>query len=259
VPEGATVQITKSRIEATQADRTVDMIARANGGRYSVDLHLRHDPNASESFAGSHVRRLEAMRRAGAGPERLADGSWTIFMRKIGYSVGLEATLSRVSDLCDVYIADGTVTLQSWHDLVSSWNLKKDNIGDFFGSLNLMKRTKTRLDVLPGLDLCALARRADPSNRILAGALLLLLMEYDGEIFLNALAGGFKEDDLVRRLTTLVHYKRDVLFKIYRAPEIQTQLARIVGIDRQATNIGGAGQAKGLSASKRTERLENSI
>lgn len=78
VPEGATVRITKSRIEATQADRTVDMIARANGGRYSVDLHLRHDPNASESFAGSHVRRLEAMRRAGAGPERLADGSWTI-------------------------------------------------------------------------------------------------------------------------------------------------------------------------------------
>lgn len=54
------------------------MAARANGGRYSVDLHLRHDPNASEAFAASHVRRLEAMRRAGAGPDRLADGSWTI-------------------------------------------------------------------------------------------------------------------------------------------------------------------------------------
>ncbi|MFT4026833.1 MAG: relaxase/mobilization nuclease RlxS [Novosphingobium sp.] len=78
VPEGATVRITKSRIEATQADRTVDMIAHANGGRYSVDLHLRHDPNASDAFAGSHVRRLEAMRRAGTGPDRLADGSWTI-------------------------------------------------------------------------------------------------------------------------------------------------------------------------------------
>lgn len=65
-------------MEATQADRTVDAVARANGGRYSVDLHLRHDPNASEAFAASHVRRLEAMRRAGTGPDRQADGSWTI-------------------------------------------------------------------------------------------------------------------------------------------------------------------------------------
>jgi type IV secretory pathway VirD2 relaxase len=78
VPEGATVRITRLRMEVTQADRTVDAVARANGGRYSADLHLRHDPNASEAFAASHVRRIEAMRRAGAGPERLADGSWTI-------------------------------------------------------------------------------------------------------------------------------------------------------------------------------------
>ncbi len=78
VPEGSTVRVAPSRIEATQADRTVDAVARANGGRYSVDLHLRHDPNASEAFAASHVRRLEAMRRSGAGPNRLADGSWTI-------------------------------------------------------------------------------------------------------------------------------------------------------------------------------------
>lgn len=33
---------------------------------------------ASEAFANSHVRRLEAMWRAGAGPERQADGSWSI-------------------------------------------------------------------------------------------------------------------------------------------------------------------------------------
>lgn len=78
VPEGSTVRVAPSRIEATQADRTVDAVARANRGHYSIDLHLRHDPNASEAFATSHVRRLEAMRRTGAGPERLADGSWMI-------------------------------------------------------------------------------------------------------------------------------------------------------------------------------------
>jgi len=78
VPEGATVRIEPTKAVASQTDRTVDAVARANGGYYSVDLHLRHDPNASEAFAASHVRRLEAMRRAGAGPERNADGSWSI-------------------------------------------------------------------------------------------------------------------------------------------------------------------------------------
>lgn len=78
VPEGSTVRIAPSRIAATQADRTVDAVARANGGRYSIDLHLAHDPGASEAFATSHVRRLEAMRLAGSGTERMADGSWRI-------------------------------------------------------------------------------------------------------------------------------------------------------------------------------------
>lgn len=78
VPENATVRIEPTKATASQRDRTVDAVARANGGCYSVDLHLRHDPNASEAFATSHVRRLEAMRMAGVGPERLADGSWAI-------------------------------------------------------------------------------------------------------------------------------------------------------------------------------------
>lgn len=78
VAEGATVRIEPARAEVSRSDRTVDAVARANGGRYSIDLHLRHDPQASEAFATGHVRRLEAMRRAGAGPERQADGGWII-------------------------------------------------------------------------------------------------------------------------------------------------------------------------------------
>ena len=78
VPENATVRIESARASVMQADRTVDAVARANGGRYSVDLHLAHDARASEAYAASHVRRLEAMRRAGAGPERSEDGSWVI-------------------------------------------------------------------------------------------------------------------------------------------------------------------------------------
>jgi type IV secretory pathway VirD2 relaxase len=78
VSEGATVRIDPRVTSVTQADHTIDAVARANGGRYSVDVHLRHDSQASEAFAATHVRRLEAMRRAGAAVERRDDGSWAI-------------------------------------------------------------------------------------------------------------------------------------------------------------------------------------
>jgi type IV secretory pathway VirD2 relaxase len=76
-PEGVIVRVTRRAGEIRDVDRTIAEIGAANGGRYSVDLHLRHDPAASQAFAETHVRRLEAMRRLGM-VERLADGSWII-------------------------------------------------------------------------------------------------------------------------------------------------------------------------------------
>jgi type IV secretory pathway VirD2 relaxase len=77
-PEGSTVRIVPRAAAIRDVDRTIAAVAGANGGRYSVDLHLRHDPQASQGYAEAHVRRLEAMRRARAGIERHVDGSWTI-------------------------------------------------------------------------------------------------------------------------------------------------------------------------------------
>jgi type IV secretory pathway VirD2 relaxase len=80
VGEGSVVRVAPSRAGVREADRTIAAVAAANGGRYDIDAHLAHDRQASEAFARSHVRRLEALRRggAGAGVERLADGSWRI-------------------------------------------------------------------------------------------------------------------------------------------------------------------------------------
>ncbi|QIK78376.1 hypothetical protein G7077_05105 [Sphingomonas piscis] len=177
-------------------------------------------------------------------------------MRKIGYSVGLEKTLERISDLCDIYIEKGQLTLSMWQSLVhEKWDLRNDNIGDFFSALNLINRSKTKLDVLSGLDLCAIARQLDDDQVALRAAILLLIVEHDGEIFLNALSSNFDEGEFVTRLTDLITYKRQVLFKIYRAPEIQSQLGRIVGIERQTSNIGGAGKVQSLSESRRSQPL----
>ena len=75
---GAIVRIGPLRPAVREVDQTVAAVAAANGGRYDIDTHLRHDPSATQAFAETHVRRLEAMRRSGAGVERDPTGVWTI-------------------------------------------------------------------------------------------------------------------------------------------------------------------------------------
>ncbi len=76
-PEGAIVRVAPRTAEVREVDRTIAAVGRARGGLYSIDRHLAHDPDASRAFAEAHVRRLEAMRRAGL-VERLGDGTWRI-------------------------------------------------------------------------------------------------------------------------------------------------------------------------------------
>jgi type IV secretory pathway VirD2 relaxase len=63
--------------EPRAIDRTIAEIAARQGGIYSDRLHREFDPQASGEFLGTHVRRLEAMRREGM-VTRLADGSWSV-------------------------------------------------------------------------------------------------------------------------------------------------------------------------------------
>ncbi|MDX8541549.1 relaxase/mobilization nuclease RlxS [Mesorhizobium abyssinicae] len=77
-PNGSIVRVTPRNTEPRQVDRTIAGIAAANGGRYNVDIHLRQDPSATERFAETHVRRLEAIRRSAGGLEREPDGTWII-------------------------------------------------------------------------------------------------------------------------------------------------------------------------------------
>ncbi len=78
IPDGRIVEVTPKLIEARAVDRTVAEIAALHDGRYSIDIHLQHDPSARHVFAETHVRRLEAMRRLAGIVEREPDGSWII-------------------------------------------------------------------------------------------------------------------------------------------------------------------------------------
>lgn len=76
--EGAIVRIAPTPAVIRDVDRTVAEIAAANGGRYSEDIHFRHDPTASDRFIRTHVRRLEAIRRSTGAVEREPNGMWRI-------------------------------------------------------------------------------------------------------------------------------------------------------------------------------------
>ena len=95
IAEGAIVRVSARSLEVRDVDRVVAEVAAANGGCYSADLHLRHDPSATQTFAETHIRRLEMMRRAGAGVERQPDGSWTIAPDHVDHAAAYEARRHR--------------------------------------------------------------------------------------------------------------------------------------------------------------------
>jgi type IV secretory pathway VirD2 relaxase len=95
IGEGALVRIDPRRAELREADRTIAAVAAANGGRYDVDAHLRHDPSATEAFAETHVRRLEAMLRLSGSVTREASGQWIIADDHLDRAAAHEARLLR--------------------------------------------------------------------------------------------------------------------------------------------------------------------
>lgn len=78
ITSGAIVRLVPQNTGGREVDRTVEAIARANGGTYSPDLHRAHDPTARPEYVEAHVRRLEAMRRLGQLVERHPDGTWSV-------------------------------------------------------------------------------------------------------------------------------------------------------------------------------------
>ena len=94
LPEDAIIRVVDSPRGVREVDRTVVAVAEANDGHYTIDVHLRFDPRASEAFAETHVRRLEAMRRVMRSVEREPDGRWLIAPDHLEQAAAFEARLA---------------------------------------------------------------------------------------------------------------------------------------------------------------------
>lgn len=95
--EGNVVAVAVRSSGLSEADRTIAEIAVAHGGRYSADLHRQHDPSARPAFIASHIRRLEALRRATGAVVRDVDGIWTITVDHLDKAAAYEASRTKDS------------------------------------------------------------------------------------------------------------------------------------------------------------------
>lgn len=172
---------------------------------------------------------------------------YAAFMRKIGYSVGLESTFPRLLDVASEYARNQQLPMASWQQLVHErWQLKNDNIGDFFNGLGIIRRSRASIEVLNGLDVlgvvaAALGDGVQPAARL---AFLAQIIENDGEIFLNCLKANFEDSQIAALLVSLISFKRAKLFEIYLNPQIRSQIAHVVGIEKQTTNLGSASEER---------------
>lgn len=99
IPVGGIVSITSSSQNIKPADKIITEIAGHHQGKYNAEIHATFNPKDSPEFIKSHIRRLEAMRRAGL-VTRSSDGIFTVpddYLQKVqkqDRSMGVE-TLSQ--------------------------------------------------------------------------------------------------------------------------------------------------------------------
>lgn len=188
---------------------------------------------------------------------------YEVLIRKIGYSVGLEATRERARDLAELYATSGGLSSTDWSELVKSrWNLSTDHIAKVFAELNLVRVQPGAIDTLYGLDaLGILWKQLTPTEfePALDAVLTALILIADADIFLNCMAGNFETEDCEGLLLSMIHDKRTDAHKAIRLSGLREKVDRVINIEVQKTNKGGALAAKGIDALKRTTALESKL
>jgi hypothetical protein len=173
---------------------------------------------------------------------------YQLLMRKIGYSVGLEAVVVRSSALADLYSRERQLTASAWKALVAGEFGRKDSsdgnrkaayehIADFFSTIQLLKLLNHQITPLHGLEVLSILYRILPpgDERMLGLQLVVLtyLLEADGDILLNLLQAGFDETVARDLLVALVRRKREFLSKAIRHPALQQKIFDLVAIKNQ--------------------------
>lgn len=181
--------------------------------------------------------------------------SFSIFLRKIGYSVGLEQTLDRYIDFCKVYASVPQVKHEHWKSLVEkTWRLKNYHINDVFASLGIVEISTQGIYPGPFGEAGAICikyfdKAPDKQEVALKHLLGLAITLSDGDIFMNCLASSFEATEVVSKIKGMIHSKRQKLFSIFQSQQEREAIASAICIERQKTNKGGGSSKSRLDSS----------
>lgn len=176
---------------------------------------------------------------------------FTPFIRKIGYSVGLEFLLDRVRAFGVAY---GEAEVFGYGDVVRlvqhDWRLKTLNVLDVLRSLGVVSVKNGEVAVLEVGDALGVAwRDRDTIDYESASAFYLThaIVSADGDIFLNALASGFDEEGFRQNIERMIEHKWSILEDRFSTADLRKRFYKAVNIELQSNNSGSrGGQGRGL-------------
>ncbi len=175
-------------------------------------------------------------------------------MRRIGYSVGLEDLVSRISVLAEHYAETGSLSYAGFEELVvKRFGRKKEAVEHFcnlYRSLGFVFLSGRVLHPLPNLEVLSILRRwFEGNDGAFAEAVKLVLthaiLEADGEIFLNALGARFSSQKFKDLLEECIFAKRTQIAKVVRSKPLQQKIFEIIDV-----KTFGKGKAEGSSATE---------
>ena len=185
--------------------------------------------------------------------DKVPSKEFSIFIRKIGYSVGLEHTLERLSDFACLYGGQETLSYADISRLLHSpkpegWGLdrKNEHILDVLRSLGVLDVRRGEVAVLEVGDALGMLMRLQGKSPEFRASLRFLfahsLALADGDIFFNALAACFDPDEFARRLTRMIEFKWSVLEARVSSSFQRAAIYAAVNVEAQENNPGSRGK-----------------
>lgn len=182
---------------------------------------------------------------------KVRSNDFAIFMRKIGYSVGLEHTRARLRDFARLYGSQDTLGVGDIKRLLhlpapDGWNLQPQNehILDFLRSLSVVSVKGPEVSVLELGEALGISWRlqcGDGFENALDFLLAHAIVIADGDVFLNALACEFDEIQFAAAATRLIEFKWDILEQAFKTAQQRAAIYRAVTIEAQESNPGSRG------------------
>jgi hypothetical protein len=185
--------------------------------------------------------------------DRVPSKEFSVFIRKIGYSVGLEHTLERLNDFARLYAGQHILSYADISRLLhspkpSGWGLDRNNdhILDVLRSLGVVDVRRGEVAVLEAGDALGMLMKLQGDGDAFRSSAKFIFMHSlalaDGDIFFNALAACFEPEEFARRLIRMIEFKWTLLEGHYSSSHQRAAIYSAINVEAQENNPGSRGK-----------------